>query len=73
MARKPAPNLDLQRARFRAQMSRTDLSDRTHITRKTLLAIEQRKTRVRLDTASRIAKALDREVEDLFRPDEVIG
>lgn len=73
MARKPAPNLDLQRERFRRQMTRTALSERTGISRKALLDIEKRRTGVRLDTASRIAKALDAEVGDLFTTDEVIG
>ena len=71
--RAPAPNLDLQRARFHRQMSRAALSEQTRISRKALNDIERRRTRVRLDTASRIAKALDCEVTDLFTMDEVIG
>lgn len=73
MKTRSAPNLDLQRERFRQQMTRTALSRRTHISRKTLLDIEQRNTRVRLDTAARIAKALGVEVTDLFELEEVIG
>lgn len=74
MARsKPAPNLDLQRERFRQQMTRTTLSERTHISRKALIDIEKRRTKVRLNTAAKIAKALDCEITDLFSPDEVIG
>lgn len=73
MATTHAPNLDLQRERFRQQMTRATLSKRTHISRKTLIDIEQRRSRVRLDTASRIAKALNKEVLDLFTPEEVIG
>jgi DNA-binding XRE family transcriptional regulator len=73
MALKPAPNLDLQRERFRQQMTRASLSRQTHISRKALIDIEQRRTRVRLGTASRIAKALNKEVSDLFNTDEVIG
>lgn len=67
------PNLDLKRERFKQQMNRSTLSRRTHISRKSLIAIEERKTRVRLDTASRIAKALNVSVEDLFELEEVIG
>jgi len=73
MATKAPPNLDLQRERFKQQMTRATLSRQTHISRKALLDIEQRRTRVRLDTASRIAKALQCEVEDLFEMAEVIG
>lgn len=68
-----APNLDLQRERFKQQMTRTALSQRTHISRKALLDIEQRRVRPRLDTASRIAKALNVDVVDLFQESEVIG
>lgn len=67
------PNLDLQRERFRQQMTRSALSHRTHISRKSLLDIEQRRVRPRLDTASRIAKALQVEITDLFDEAEVIG
>jgi DNA-binding XRE family transcriptional regulator len=67
------PNLDLKRARFAAQMNRATLSRRTHISRKSLINIEERRTMVRLDTASRIAKALNMTVEDLFELEEVIG
>ncbi len=67
------PNLDLQRERFRQQMTRSELARQTHISRKALLDIEQRRTRVRLGTASRIAKALNVEVTDVFHLDEVIG
>lgn len=73
MPRKAAPNLDLQRARFAKQMSRTALSEKTRVSRKALIDIEKRRTRVRLDTAGRIAKALDCEISDLFTMDEVIG
>lgn len=74
MARgKSAPNLDLQRERFRQQMTRSALSRQTAISRKALIDIEQRRTRVRLDTAARIAKALEVEITDLFQCDEVIG
>lgn len=68
-----APNLDLQRERFRQQMSRTALSQRTNISRKCLIDVELRRTRVRMDTAARIAKALNVEITDLFLCDEVIG
>ena len=67
------PNLDLQRERFRQQMTRTALAQRTHVSRKSLLDIEQRRVRPRLDTASRIAKALKVEITDLFDESEVIG
>lgn len=70
---KAAPNLDLQRERFKQQMTRTALSGHTNISRKALLDIELRRTRVRLDTASRIAKALKVEVLDIFNAGEVIG
>lgn len=73
MARTAAPNLDLQRERFKQQMSRSALSRQTHISRKALIDIEQRRTRVRFDTASRIAKALNVDLIDLFEPGEVIG
>lgn len=73
MAKTSAPNLDLQRERFKQQMTRATLSRNTNISRKALIDIEQRRTRVRLDTASRIAKALDVEVSALFAFDEVIG
>lgn len=68
-----APNLDLQRERFKQQMTRTALSGRTHISRKALLDIEKRRVRPRLDTAARIAKALNVEITDLFDEAEVIG
>lgn len=68
-----APNLDLQRERFRQQMSRTALSQQTNISRKCLIDVELRRTRVRMDTAARIAKALNVEITDLFLCDEVIG
>ena len=54
-------------------MSRTALSEKTRVSRKALIDIEKRRTRVRLDTAGRIAKALDCEISDLFTMDEVIG
>lgn len=73
MAPKAPPNLDLQRERFKQQVTRSALSRQTNISRKALLDIELRRTRVRLDTASRIAKALDVEVADLFEMCEVIG
>lgn len=73
MATKAAPNLDLRRERFRQQMSRSTLSRQTHISTKALTDIEQRRTRPRLDTASRIAKALNVGVLDIFQPEEVIG
>lgn len=68
-----APNLDLKRERFRKQMSRTALSHATGISRKALLDVETRKTRPRMDTASRIAKALECEVHEIFDVAEVIG
>lgn len=67
------PNLDLQRERFRQQMSRSALSQRSGISRKALLDVERRRTRPRMDTAARIAKALDCEVEAIFDVAEVIG
>ena len=70
---KQPPNLDLQRERFKQQMTRSTLSRQTGVSRKTLLDIEQRRVRPRLETASRIAKALDVEVVDLFGEAEVIG
>ncbi len=70
---KPAPNLDLQRERFKQQMTRAALSRQTHISRKTLGDIEKRRTHLRLDTAARIAKALNVEITDIFQCDEVIG
>lgn len=73
MASKAAPNLDLQRTRFDQQMTRSALSRQTNISRKALIDIEQRRTRVRLDTAGRIAAALNVSVLDVFRLDEVIG
>lgn len=73
MSTSAAPNLDLQRERFRQQMTRATLSRRTHISRKTLLDVEQRRTRVRLDTAGRIAKALGVTIEDVFSMEEIIG
>lgn len=73
MASKAAPNLDLQRERFKQQMDRSTLSRQTGISRKALIDIEQRRTRVRFGTAARIAKALDVDLIDLFQPDEVIG
>lgn len=73
MARTAAPNLDLKRERFRQQMNRSQLSRQTGISREALLDIELRRTRPRMDTASRIAKALNVEVIDLFQLDEVIG
>ncbi len=73
MAKTKAPNLDLQRERFRQQMTRTALSQSSGISRKALLDIETRKTRVRLDTAARVAKALNVEITDLFEMSEVIG
>jgi len=73
MPKTAAPNLDLQRERFKQQMTRTALARSTNISRKCLLDVELRRTRVRLDTASRIAKALDCDVNDLFSAGEVIG
>lgn len=67
------PNLDLQRERFRQQMTRSRRSERTHVSRKSLLKIEQRQVRPRLDTAARIAKALKVEITDIFDEAEVIG
>lgn len=54
-------------------MSRSALSQRTHVSRKSLLDIEQRRVRPRLDTAGRIAKALRVDIVDLFDEGEVIG
>lgn len=70
---RPAPNLLLQRERFRKQMTRSALADQTGVSRKALLDIEKRRTRVRLDTAGRIAQALECGVEDIFDVSEVIG
>jgi DNA-binding XRE family transcriptional regulator len=70
---KPAPNLDLQRERLRQQMSRAALSRQTNVSRKALIDIEMRRTRVRFDTAARIAKALDVPITDVFDCAEVIG
>lgn len=67
------PNLDLQRERFRQQMTRAALSRRTNISRKSLYDIEKRRVQPRLDTAARIAKALKVEITDLFDESEVIG
>lgn len=71
MAQTAPPNLALQRERFRQQMSRTTLSHHTKLSRKTLLDVELGRTTPRMDTASRIARALDCDVSDLFR--EVLG
>lgn len=71
--RSKAPNLELQRRRFAQQMSRTALSQQTGLSRRALLAVEQRQTRPRMDTAARIATALDCEIEDIFHTAEVIG
>jgi DNA-binding XRE family transcriptional regulator len=73
MGKNAAPNLDLQRERFKQQMTRTALARQTHLSRKAILDIELRRTRPRLDTASRIAKALNVAVTDLFAMEEVIG
>lgn len=73
MVTKAPPNLDLQRERFKQQITRSALSRQTNISRKALLDIELRRTRVRLDTASRIAKALNVDVADVFQYSEVIG
>lgn len=54
-------------------MSRAALSQRTHISRKTLLDVEQRRVRPRLDTAARIAKALNVDITAVFDESEVIG
>jgi DNA-binding XRE family transcriptional regulator len=51
----------------------TELARQTHLSRKAILDIELRRTRPRLDTASRIAKALNVAVTDLFAMEEVIG
>lgn len=67
------PNLDLKRERFRQQMSRSALSRQTGLSRTALLDLEQRRTRPRMDTAARIAKALDCEVDQIFDVAEVIG
>lgn len=73
MPKTKAPNLDLRRERFAQQMSRTALSHQTNISRKCLIDVEMRRTRVRLDTAARIAKALNKGIDELFEADEVIG
>lgn len=73
MAVTRSPNFELQRERFRQQMTRAALANRTHISRKSLLDIEQRRVRPRLDTAARIAKALKVDVTDLFDESEIIG
>ena len=73
MPTRAMPNLDLKRERFRQQMSRTELARHTNISRKSLLEIEERRSRVRMHNAARIAKALQVEIEDVFQPDEVIG
>lgn len=73
MARRPQTNYDLQRARFAQQMSKSELARKASISRKGLHEIETRQVRPRLDTAARIAKALDREILDVFEMDEVIG
>lgn len=73
MAQTPPPNLALKRERFKQQMDRSSLSRMTGLSRKTLIEVEQRRSRVRLDTAGRIAAALNKEVGDLFTHDEVIG
>lgn len=67
------PNLALKRERFRQQMTRTSLSQQTNISRKCLIDVELRRTRVRFDTAARIATALGVPITDLFTESEVIG
>lgn len=67
------PNLALKQERFRQQMTRTTLSQRTNLSRKCLNDVELRRTRVRFDTAARIATALGVPITDLFTETEVIG
>lgn len=71
MATKTAPNMALKRARFDAQMSRASLAGATKLAPNTLRNIEVGRARPRMDTAARIAQALNKEVGDLFP--EVIG
>lgn len=72
---KPAPNHELQRERFKQQVSRTALAQRSGLSKKALISIETRRSRPRLDTAARIARAFPQPVDiaDLFHPEEVIG
>ena len=71
MATKTATNMALKRARFDAQMSRASLAGATKLAPNTLRNIEVGRARPRMDTAARIAQALNKEVGDLFP--EVIG
>ncbi len=75
MPKTSSPNAALRRRRFSQQMSRAALSQRTGLSRSSLLIIEERRGnhRVRLDTAGRIAAALDCKVTDLFMDEELIG
>lgn len=73
MPKTTAPNLALRRERFHQQMTRAGLSRTTGLTRSSLLNVEERRSRVRLDTAGRIAKALNCEVADLFSDEELMG
>lgn len=70
---KARPNHDLHLARVHAQMSRTRLAERSGVSRKHLDSIEKGEHRVRMDTAARIANALDKDIADIFRIEDVIG
>lgn len=58
----------LRRLRFDAgEMTQAALAARVGVTRQTIAAIEQGKQAPALDTAFRIAEALDRPLADVFR------
>lgn len=70
---KARPNHELRLARLRQQMSRTGLSEKSGVSRKHLVSIEKGEHRVQIDTAARIANALGKDIEDVFRIEDVIG
>jgi len=63
-------NMRLKLARVEKGMSQQDLADKVHATRQTIGLIEKNKFNPSLNLCIRIAKALDRTLDQLFWEEE---
>ena len=62
---------NIRRLRFDAgEMTQQQLADKASVTRQTIIAIEQGKYAPSLPLAIRIARAFDKNVEEVFQLDE---
>jgi putative transcriptional regulator len=65
----PAIRNQIRELRARLEMTQQDLADRVGVTRQTVIAIEQDKYSPSLETAFKVASALDVQLEQCFQYD----